>query len=113
MSAQDGNKPLTTQLTFQMVIHTQLYYSQFHHPLILSLNKCNNVGNDGDSLKRKAVESSNSLKLHKRRLRFDIKKKVLAERMIKPWNRLPKKAVESLYLEMFKIQLGGVLRDMV
>lgn len=96
-----------------MVIHTLSYYSQFHHLLILSLNKCNNVGNDGDSLTRKVVESSNSLKLHKRRLRLDIKKKVFTERVVKPWNRLPRKAVESLYLEMLKNQFIGVLRDMV
>lgn len=48
--AKDGNKPLTTQLTSIMVIHTLLYYSEFQHLFILSLLGCINVDNDGDSL---------------------------------------------------------------
>lgn len=48
---------------------------------------------DGDSLTRETIESSNNLKLHKRRLRWDIKKKVFTERVSKPWNRLPREAM--------------------
>lgn len=92
-----------------MVIHTLLYYSQFHHLLILSLIKCNNISNDGDSLTRKARESSNRLKFHKRRLRLDIKKNVFTERVIEPWNRLSREAVESPYLAMFKTSSVGCL----
>lgn len=59
MSAKDGNEPLTTQLPFKMVIRTLLYYFKFHHFFILSLFRCSNVGNDGDSLTGKqAIESS-------------------------------------------------------
>lgn len=56
---------------------------------------------------------ANSLKLHQGRVRLDIRKNLLMERVIKLWNRLPGEVVESLSLEVVKRRLGMALRAMV
>ena len=44
---------------------------------------------------------------------LDIRKNVFTERVLKYWNRLPREAMGSPFLEGFKICVDVALRDMV
>lgn len=55
----------------------------------------------------------NDLKLHQRRLRLDIRKNFFTEKLVQPWNRLPRAGMEPPSLEGFKSRVDVALRDVV
>jgi len=55
----------------------------------------------------------NGFKMKERRFRLDIIKKFFTVRVVRPWNRLPREAVDAPSLEVFKARLDGVLSNPV
>ncbi|KFU91078.1 hypothetical protein M959_11655, partial [Chaetura pelagica] len=55
----------------------------------------------------------NGFKLEEGRFMLDIRKKFFTLRVVRYWNRLPRKVVDAPSLEVFKARLGEALCSLV
>ena len=55
----------------------------------------------------------NSFKLEEGRFRLEVRKKFFPQRVVRPWHRLPREAVDAPSLEVFKARLDGALGNLV
>ncbi|KFR03376.1 hypothetical protein Y956_15442, partial [Nipponia nippon] len=55
----------------------------------------------------------NGFKLREGRFRLDISEKFSTVRVVRPWNRLPREAVDAPSLEVFKIRLDRALSNLI
>ncbi|KFV12661.1 hypothetical protein N340_01761, partial [Tauraco erythrolophus] len=55
----------------------------------------------------------NGFKLKEGRFRLDIRKNFFMRRVVKHWYRLPRKMVDSLSLETFKVRMNRTLSNLI
>ncbi|KFV68444.1 hypothetical protein N307_04687, partial [Dryobates pubescens] len=55
----------------------------------------------------------NGLKLEEGRFSLDIRKKFYTVRVVRHWNRLPREAVDTPSLEVFKARLDEALSNLI
>lgn len=65
------------------------------------------------SKEQERVGSGKDVALNKGRFRLDMRNKLFPMRVVWPWNRLPKEAVDAPSLEVFQARLDGVLSNLV
>lgn len=55
----------------------------------------------------------NGFELKEERFRLEIRRKFFTLRVVRPWHRLPREAVDAPSLEVFKARLDGALGNLV
>jgi len=55
----------------------------------------------------------NGFKLEEGIFRLDIRKKFLIVRVMRHWNKLPREAVDTHFMEAFRTRLDGAFRNLV
>ena len=55
----------------------------------------------------------NIYKLKEGRFKLDIRKKLFTMRVIRHWSRLPKEAMDTPSLKVFKVRLNGALNNLI
>jgi len=55
----------------------------------------------------------NSSKLGHGRFRLDLRKHCFTERVVKPWNRLPREVIDTPSLSVFKTHLDNALHNIL
>ncbi|KFR08648.1 hypothetical protein Y956_01018, partial [Nipponia nippon] len=55
----------------------------------------------------------NGFKLKEGRFRLDVRKKFVTQRVVRHWNRLPREAMDSPSLAVFRARLDGALSNLV
>ena len=55
----------------------------------------------------------NGFKLKEGGFRLDIQRKLFTQKVVWHWNRFPREAVDSTFLEVFKARLDGALGSLI
>ena len=55
----------------------------------------------------------NGFKLKERKFKLDVRNRYFTERVVRHWNRLPREAMDAIFLEVFKARLHGALGNLI